>query len=404
MKRPQFVFAMCTLVWAAGTTMATSANIDKWTQQTLGTIARPEQVVNKPTSTYISNPKDPRASGRKFSVQYPSSWDFEPMDDTNLLMGIKDEEYGEETGFLRGCFIYVKEIEMDDFPTATYPLAFRTPDIVERFVGKDEKIVLSEYDTVDNLPALRMLTEGTLDDDGDILYNKTLTLKIGYKNTMINLVCGTSGENAMQANKHFEESSHIFASFFQSFSLLETHDNWDKADEELFAHVEKVLSFVEQTKLPTKQKLEHTSAMNANLAEVGGLCLDSEAKVQKVKQNPQVISYTGVWGMYYTWTDGVAEYCKEYGTPTRFINLFKAKFSPIQKDVLNKIKNIMGDEYTQCLQKDTSILQPLAQYSIGRFRGRTNLSREVFCKGLMYEEPAMRMIVDSMTSAAKDML
>lgn len=334
----------------------------------------------KNVAVYNSNPEDPKARGRKIRVEYPKSWEAKPGVSPNNLYKFTDPS---NKGKLqaKSCVITIKDIG-GNLLENDWEQLFSDPDFIQEmqeYDPKQMKVLYTKTTKADNLPALMSMYEITLEQLGITLQGKALNVFVGYKNTLINLMCMTAGSNQTMANLLFESSKAEFLLFMNSFKCMDRWENLGKDEDEIKD---------QQIDTMFKQSMgrdDYQSVANfvAENIELGTLCMNSETDLNKLKNNPDMIPEYSKISRYYIFTHWLKEYCKPYTISDNTISYAQTALTPTKTDAEKKIATIMGNEHIDCLTKEFSSSeygQDTAYYFLNTMRVELmGLTTKAFC-------------------------
>lgn len=187
--------------------------------KTISTVSQTELDV------YLSDLKDPKAHGRRIRLEYPKNWEVWSEDGQESLNSLFDTEYSSNGLSGRYCKIGIIDMETDMTQT-DWNAWFQHPMTLKIF--SDEMDVLySESVKLDGLESMLITREKTSDYGFVKLYHKSLDVAIGYKNTLIAIMCEAYGQTKTEANRVYEDSKGQFLDIIKSFKCLDNLQNQD---------------------------------------------------------------------------------------------------------------------------------------------------------------------------------
>lgn len=347
--------------------------VDKSTEATFG----------KNVSVYTSNPRDPKTHGRKIRVEYPKDWEAKPGTKPHNVYKFTDTKYAPNLLEGRACVINVLDInEMsfnEDIPLVSWKIIFNNQDFAKALFG--DTLLYSQATQADNLPALMAMTEITQEQLGIKIYQKMLSVSIGYKNTLINLQCIAMGRDKNSANRVFNESKKTFLNFMNSFQCLDRLETPDAEDEELYYIYKKASSFASLNM--DSNAYQELATFLSEKAEVGGICINTQKDINNMRQNPKVILAYSWLSMYYRNTHWIKDYCTSYNTNLyNSISKIKIALEPYKKQLETQIANAMGAQYLQCLTEALSTSEDaefIAYATLDELLIKAKLSKRDMC-------------------------
>lgn len=346
------------------------------------------QQVKQPTFSknmrvYTSDPNDPKTHGRKIRVEYPETWEPQPGISPNNLYKFNDKKYnspGERRG--RTCVINIVNVG-ENLSPYEWRYVLLEPDIKNGLLENKINILRSIFTQADANPALMIEAEHAYEQVGIKFYSKALYTIVGYKNTIITLVCMTIAGNENDARVLFDDSKPVFWQFMNSFKCLDKWEDHTNPDDDIWTEVEKEVFRVQtDVKQGNYDKLLNQLANNM---ETGSACLKDDAQTQRFKQSRDALWAYTVFHTDATITYWLPKYCAEYSVPYKFIRQFQKDIAPYKKDAQNQLKHIMGDEYASCMNYEflqSNESAELAYFSLEMLRLQAGVTKQELCQAL----------------------
>ncbi len=346
------------------------------------------QQVKQPTFSknmrvYTSDPNDPKTHGRKIRVEYPETWEPQPGISPNNLYKFNDKKYnspGERRG--RTCVINIIDVG-ENLSPYEWRYVLLEPDIKNGLLENKINILRSIFTQADANPALMIEAEHAYEQVGIKFYSKALYTIVGYKNTIITLVCMTIAGNENAARVLFDDSKPVFWQFMNSFKCLDKWEDNNNPDDDIWTEVEKEVFRVQtDVKQGNYDKLLKQLADNM---ETGSVCLKDEMQTQRFKQSRDALWAYTVFHTDATITYWLPKYCAEYSVPYKFIRQFQKDIAPHKKDAQNQLKRIMGDEYASCMNYEflqSNESAELAYFSLEILRLQVGVTKQELCQAL----------------------
>lgn len=346
------------------------------------------QQVKQPTFSknmrvYTSDPNDPKTHGRKIRVEYPETWEPQPGISPNNLYKFNDKKYnspGERRG--RTCVINIIDVG-ENLSPYEWRYVLLEPDIKNGLLENKINILRSIFTQADANPALMIEAEHAYEQVGIKFYSKALYTIVGYKNTIITLVCMTIAGNENDARVLFDDSKPVFWQFMNSFKCLDKWEDHTNPDDDIWTEVEKEVFRVQtDVKQGNYDKLLKQLADNM---ETGSVCLKDEMQTQRFKQSRDALWAYTVFHTDATITYWLPKYCAEYSVPYKFIRQFQKDIAPYKKDAQNQLKRIMGDEYASCMNYEflqSNESAELAYFSLEMLRLQVGVTKQELCQAL----------------------
>lgn len=338
---------------------------------------------SKNMSVYTSDPNDPKTHGRKIRVEYPETWEPQPGISPNNLYKFNDKKYnspGEHRG--RTCVINIIDVG-ENLSPYEWRYVLLEPDIKNGLLENKINILRSIFTQADANPALMIEAEHAYEQVGIKFYSKALYTIVGYKNTIITLVCMTIAGNENDARVLFDDSKPVFWQFMNSFKCLDKWEDHTNPDDDIWTEVEKEVFRVQtDVKQGNYDKLLKQLADNM---ETGSVCLKDEMQTQRFKQSRDALWAYTVFHTDATITYWLPKYCAEYSVPYKFIRQFQKDIAPYKKDAQNQLKRIMGDEYASCMNYEflqSNESAELAYFSLEMLRLQVGVTKQELCQAL----------------------
>ena len=279
---------------------------------------------------YISDPNNPKSHGHKIRVTYPYNWTDRPGRKQNNLHFFIDKT---QRPFNRFCNINVGNIGYKITP-AGYEMMFADKTWQQEL---NQSINIERYQVtkLDQLPAILLVGNMSLEQMGITTQSKILMAMVGYEDMIITLQCMTVADTQSEADQIFADSKYEFFSFMNSFNLL---DQWE---------IPKPTNIINDlnSDMSAEKNLWGKNWINATI-KAFSTCPD----IEKINHNDTEAGYAlGILIMYNYMTHGLLDWCHPDYTPNNFVNTFKEAASADKLHAESIIFQSISPDALQCI-------------------------------------------------------
>ena len=286
---------------------------------------------------YISDPNNPKSHGHKIRVTYPHNWTDRPGRKPNNLHFFIDKT---QRPFNRFCNINVGNIGYKITP-AGYEMMFADKTWQQEL---NQSINIERYQVtkLDQLPAILLVGNTSLEQMGITTQSKILIAMVGYEDIIITLQCMTMADTQTEADKIFADSKYEFFSFMNSFNLL---DQWE---------IPKPTDIIDEINHNVSVGQKH---WNKKLMTAVTKAFISCPDIENINHNDAEIGYAlGILITHNYMTQGVSDWCYPDYIPNNFIDTVKRISFENKQYAESIISQNMPQSTLQCILREFDLI------------------------------------------------